>query len=250
MCFKGRGQCRVTPVGVCLAVKLISMANQNTKRLGRETDGFCYDPQEAIQYLSAIDTRLAGIIKRAGPFTMQIRRMHNPFESLARNIIYQQLHGSAASAIHERVRALFGKRRLHPQDILEASEEQLRRAGLSGAKLAALKDLAAKTLDGTVPTLARLRRMEDEEIIERLTKVRGIGQWTVEMLLIFRLGRADVLPVGDLAVRKGFSLVYGMKELPKPKELVHYGERWRPFRSVASWYMWRAVELPPDALRL
>jgi DNA-3-methyladenine glycosylase II len=180
---------------------------------------------------------------------MQIRHLSNPFEALARNIIYQQLHGKAAAAIHLRVLALFGKKRLAPQDILQASEESLLGAGLSRAKLAALKDLAAKTLDGTVPTLARLRRMPDEEIIERLTQVRGIGRWTVEMLLIFRLGRPDVLPVGDFAVRKGFSLVYGIKELPKPKELIQYGERWRPFRSVASWYMWRATELPPETLQ-
>jgi DNA-3-methyladenine glycosylase II len=180
---------------------------------------------------------------------MQIRRLHNPFDELARNIVFQQLHGNAAAAIHGRVLALFGKKKLHPQDILEASESSLRGAGLSGAKLAALKDLAAKTLDGTVPTLARLRRMEDEEIIARLVAVRGIGRWTVEMLLMFRLGRPDVLPVGDFAVRKGFSLAYGLKELPKPKELVHYGERWRPYRSVASWYMWRVNELPPETLR-
>jgi DNA-3-methyladenine glycosylase II len=226
------------------------MATRNIKIPGREQDGFCYDPEEAVKYLSRKDPILARLIKRAGPFSMQIRRMHNPFEALARNIVYQQLHANAASAIHQRVIALFGKKRFHPQDILEAPEEQLLSAGLSRAKLAALKDLAVKTLDGTVPTLARLRRMEDEEIIERLSEVRGIGRWTVEMLLIFRLGRADVLPVGDYAVRKGFSLVYALKELPKPKELVHYGERWRPFRSVASWYMWRVLELPPDALQL
>lgn len=169
--------------------------------------------------------------------------MHNPFESLARNIIYQQLHGNAAAAIHQRVRDLFGKRtRLTPREILNAPEELLRGAGLSRAKTAAIKDLAAKTLDGTVPTLARLSRMADEEIIERLTTVRGIGRWTVEMLLIFRLGRPDVLPVGDFAVRKGFMHVYGLQEQPKPGELLLHGERWRPFRSVASWYLWRASE--------
>jgi DNA-3-methyladenine glycosylase II len=119
----------------------------------------------------------------------------------------------------------------------------LRAAGLSAAKLAALKDLAAKTLDGTVPTLPRLRRMEDEQIIEHLTEVRGIGRWTVEMLLMSRLGRPDVLPVGDFAVRKGFQLTYDLEEMPKPKALTEYGERWRPFRSVASWYMWEAVGL-------
>ena len=225
------------------------MTARKSKATESERDGFLYDPDEAIQYLSTVDSTLARVIERAGPFSLEIRRLHNPFEALARNIIFQQLHGKAAAAIHERVLALFGKKRLSPLDILEAPDESLRGAGLSAAKLVAIKDLAAKTVDGTVPTLARMRRMDDEEIIEHLTKVRGIGRWTVEMLLIFRLGRADVLPVGDFAVRKGFSLVYGLTELPKPKELVHYGERWRPFRSVASWYMWRAYELPPETLR-
>lgn len=211
--------------------------------------GLCFDPHEALQYLCSIDTTLARLIERVGPFDIEIRRLHNPFEALARNIIYQQLHGAAAGAIHHRVLALFAKNKLHPQDILDASEESLRGAGLSGAKLVALKDLAAKTLDGTVPTLARLRRMDDEEIIEHLTAVRGIGRWTVEMLLMFRLGRPDVLPVGDYTVRKGFALVYGLADMPKPKELVQYGERWRPFRSVASWYMWRVHELPPETLQ-
>jgi DNA-3-methyladenine glycosylase II len=225
------------------------MTARKSKATKSESDGFSYDADEAVEYLSSVDPTLARLIERAGPFNMPISQMHNPFEALARNIIYQQLHGNAAAAIHNRVLALFGKKRLNPQDILEASEESLRGAGLSGAKLVAIKDLAAKTLDGTVPTLAKMRRMDDEEIIEHLTKVRGIGRWTVEMLLIFRLGRADVLPVGDFAVRKGFSLAYGLEELPKPKELVHYGEQWRPFRSVASWYMWRANELPPERLR-
>lgn len=225
------------------------MTTRKTKSLEHEKDGFGYDPLEAAQYLSSIDPVMGRLIESAGPFTMQIRRLHNPFEALARNIIYQQLHGRAAAAIHERVLALFGKKRLYPQDILEAPDEKLRGAGLSGAKLAALRDLAAKTLDGTIPTLARLRRMKDDEIIERLTEVRGIGRWTVEMLLIFRLGRSDVLPVGDLAVLKGFSMVYGRKELPKPKELLQYGEHWRPFRSVASWYLWRVNELPPQTLQ-
>ena len=214
-----------------------------------EKGGLLYDPAMAIKTLSLADPTLARLIERAGSFNMQLRRMHNPFEALARNIIYQQLHGNAAAAIHQRVLALFGKKKLHPQDILDASEESLRGAGLSRAKLVALRDLAAKTLDGTVPMLARLKRMDDEEIIEHLTQVRGIGCWTVEMLLIFRLGRPDVLPIGDFAVRKGFSLVYEVKELIKPKELLTYGERWRPYRSVASWYMWRAVEFPPETLR-
>ena len=211
------------------------------KKTGNGTQEFGYDPIEAIKYLAKIDDRLGRLMKRVGPYTMQIRSMHNPFEALARNIIFQQLHTSAATVIHGRVVALFGKGKLHPQDVLAAADETLRGAGLSRAKLAALKDLAAKTLDGTVPTLARLRRMEDEAIIERLTAVRGIGRWTVEMLLIFRLGRPDVLPVDDFAVRKGFAITYGLDQMPKPQALKAYGERWRPYRTVASWYMWRAV---------
>jgi DNA-3-methyladenine glycosylase II len=212
-------------------------------------DGFCYDPEAAVRRLRSADATLARLMERAGPFTLEIRKLHDPFEALARNIVFQQLHGKAAAAIHARVVALFGGGKLRPGDLLAASEEDLRGAGLSAAKLAALRDLAAKTLDGTVPTLARMRRMTDEEIVERLTRVRGIGRWTVEMLLMFRLGRPDVLPVGDFAVRKGFALAYGLDESPKPKELTAFGERWRPFRSVASWYMWRAVELPPEAPR-
>ena len=214
-----------------------------------EDEGFAYDPAEAVRHLSATDETMARLIKLVGPFALQLRHLHNPFEALARNIVYQQLHGNAAAAIHARVLALGGRKRLRPRDILDASDESLRGAGLSAAKTAALRDLAAKTLDGTVPTLSRLRRMPDEEIVERLTQARGIGRWTVEMLLIFRLGRPDVLPVGDFAVRKGFMLAYGLGESPKPKELEQYGERWRPFRSVASWYLWRASEMTAEALR-
>ena len=210
---------------------------------------FSFDTKKAVRHLSKADDRLAELIKVVGPFSAELRSMSSPFEALARNIVYQQLNGTAAATIHSRVLALFGgKSRMRPQDILEASDEALRSAGLSRNKAEALRDLAAKTLDGTVPTLARLRRMSDEEIIERLTAVRGIGRWTVEMLLMFRLGRPDVLPVGDYGVRKGFSLVYQPDELPTPKQLAEYGERWRPYRTVASWYMWRAVELPASAL--
>src|SRR5215210_4819956 len=223
-----------------------------TTRRTKEADfggGLCYDAGAAVKHLAKADPVLAKLMKRAGPFALKTRHMHNPFEALARNIVFQLLHGSAAEAIHRRFVELLGGGRLRPQAVLEAPEESLRGVGLSGAKTAARKDLAAKTLDGTVPTLARLKRMDDEEIVERLTQVRGIGRWTVEMLLMFRLGRPDVLPVGDFAVRKGFSMVYGRKELPKPQELLHYGERWRPFRSVASWYMWRVHELPPETLQ-
>jgi len=227
-----------------------STKGKNRQDAGKHP-GLKFDPQEAIQHLTTVDPRLAKLIAVAGPFRMELRTMHNLFEELARNIIYQQLHGNAAGAIHERVRAHFKGKGLRPQDILAATEEQLLGAGLSRAKVAAIKDLALKTVDGTVPkTLASLERMEDEEIIERLTTVRGIGRWTVEMLLIFRLGRADVFPVGDYAIRKGYALVYGLDEMPKPKELTLRAEPWRPFRTVASWYLWRAVELPSELLPL
>ena len=155
-----------------------------------------------------------------------------------------ELSGKAAATILGRMVALFRPRRFpRPEDLLEASEERLRSAGISRGKAAALKDLAAKALDGTVPPLAKLQKMSDDEIVEQLTAVRGIGRWTVEMLLIFRLGRPDVLPVDDYGVRKGFGIFRGKKELPSKEELQKYGERWRPYRSVASWYMWRALEL-------
>lgn len=217
---------------------------EKKKGAGETGSGLCYDAGAAVKHLAKADPVLAGLMKRAGPFALQTRDMHDPFEALARNIVFQQLHGSAAEAIHRRVLELFGGGRLRPRDVLDASEESLRGAGLSGAKAAALKDLAARTLDGTVPTLARLKRMGDEEIVERLTRVRGIGRWTAEMLLMFRLGRPDVLPLGDFAVRKGFMVAYGLGEMPKPKALELHAEAWRPYRSVASWYMWRALEHP------
>ncbi len=134
-----------------------------------------------------------------------------------------------------------------PADVLATKDARLRAAGMSLAKVQSVKDLAAKTLDGTVPTLARLNKMSDEEIVSRLVQVRGIGVWSVEMLLIFRLGRPDVLPVSDLGIRKGFQVTYGLDSLPTPRQVLEYGERWRPYRSVASWYLWRAVDLAKGA---
>jgi 3-methyladenine DNA glycosylase/8-oxoguanine DNA glycosylase len=207
-------------------------------------DGLGYDPDAACRHLTEVDPQLGAVIARAGEFTMRPVPTQSLFASLARSIVYQQLAGKAAAAILGRVKREFAPRRFPtPRDLLDIDPERLRRAGLSGNKTAALRDLAAKSLDGTVPSLARVRRMEDEEIIERLTNVRGIGRWTVEMLLIFRLGRPDVLPVGDLGVRKGFAITFKKRKLPEPAALSRRGERWRPYRSVASWYLWRAVEL-------
>lgn len=208
------------------------------------SDGLCYDPDVACRHLAEADPHLGELIRRAGPFTMRPARTQSLFAALARSIVYQQLTGKAAATILGRVIRLFAPRRFPtPDDLLAISPERLREAGLSTAKAAALRDLAARTIDGTVPSLARIRRMEDEEIVERLTTVRGIGPWTVEMLLIFRLGRPDVLPLTDLGVRKGFGLTFRRGKLPEASMMVRRAERWRPYRSVASWYLWRALEL-------
>jgi DNA-3-methyladenine glycosylase II len=201
-----------------------------------------YEP--AVEALQRVDKHLAKLIRRVGPITLETRRMDDTFQTLVRAIVYQQLSGKAAATIHGRAVDAFGvRKKITPERLLAAKDDELRAVGMSRAKVAAVKDLAAKTLDGTVPTLAKLRRMSDEEIIERLTSVRGIGVWTVEMLLLFRLGRPDVLPISDLGVRKGFMLTYGHDEMPKPAAILAHGERWRPYRSVASWYLWRACDL-------
>lgn len=210
----------------------------------RRPDGLGYDPEVACRHLTAADPLMADLIARVGEFTMRPAPTQSLFAALLRSIVYQQLTGKAAATILGRVTRLFAPRRFPtPRDLLQVSPEQLRQAGLSTNKTAALRDLAAKTLDGTVPPLARIRRMDDEEIIERLTAVRGIGRWTVEMLLIFRLGRPDVLPVTDLGVRKGFALTFRKGRLPDAGHMLRRGQGWRPYRSVASWYLWRAVEL-------
>jgi DNA-3-methyladenine glycosylase II len=209
------------------------------------------DVRRARRALIAADPELAALMKRVGPFRLRTNGLHSPMTALAEAIIYQQLTGKAAATIHGRVHAL-GKRGRFPsaQELCALPVAKLRKAGLSRAKTVAIKDLGARTLDGTVPTLARLSRMPDEEIIERLTSIRGIGRWTVEMLLIFRLGRPDVLPSTDYGVRKGFARAFGNGHgrLPTPKEILARGERWRPFRTMASWYLWRALELPKETV--
>jgi DNA-3-methyladenine glycosylase II len=210
-----------------------------------------FDPSEAVAHLKANDARLGALIERAGAFTLRLDPSPSPFESLVESILYQQLHGKAAATIHRRVREYFGGDPA-PQALLDTPNEPLRAAGVSGNKIKALRDLAARTLDGTVPTHAAIRKMTDAEIIERLTAVRGIGPWTVEMLLIFRMGRPDVLPVTDYGVRKGFALTFqripktrplAAEDLPRPEVVLKRGKRWAPFRSVASWYLWRACDL-------
>jgi DNA-3-methyladenine glycosylase II len=210
-----------------------------------------FDPDEALAHLRANDKKLAALIDRVGPFALRINQSISPFESLLESILYQQLHGKAAATIHRRVREFFGGDPA-PQLLLDTPDEPLRAAGVSRNKILAMRDLAARTIDGTVPSHAAILKMSDADIVERLTEVRGIGSWTVEMLLIFRLGRPDVLPVTDYGVRKGFALTFqrvpksrplASNDLPKPDVIFRRGQRWAPFRSVASWYMWRACDL-------
>jgi DNA-3-methyladenine glycosylase II len=214
-----------------------------------------FDPDEALTHLRARDPKLGALIDRAGPFTLRLDSLQSPFESLLESILYQQLNGKAAATIHRRVREYYGGDPA-PQLLLDTPDEVLRAAGVSGNKSRALKDLAARTLDGTVPTHAAIKKMSDTEIVERLTQVRGIGPWTVEMLLIFRMGRPDVLPATDYGVRKGFALTFlripktrplAAEDLPKPEVLLKRGKRWMPYRSVASWYLWRACDLAKNA---
>lgn len=201
--------------------------------------------KKAIDHIARTDPRFASLIKRARRFDVIANELVRPFDALAESIAYQQLNGKAAATIWGRVRALYPKRKwLDPALVLKTPDETLRACGLSRSKTAALKDLAAKTIDGTVPTRRELVRMTDEEIIERLTKVRGIGRWTVEMLLLFELGRLDVWPVADYGVQKGFAKTFGRRKLPTPKQFQKIGEKWRPYRSVAAWYFWRALDAP------
>ncbi|HEX3817203.1 MAG TPA: DNA-3-methyladenine glycosylase [Chthoniobacterales bacterium] len=200
------------------------------------------------EHLAACDARLAELIKRVGPFPIKPAALVRPLDALARSIAYQQLSGKAAATIFGRVCALYPRRKwFSPEELIRTPDETFRAAGLSRNKSAALKDLAAKTLDGTVPRHSALVRMSDEEVIARLTSVRGIGRWTVEMLLLFHLGRLDVWPVDDLGVRKGYAKTFRKRAVPTPKQLQAIGEKWRPYRSVAAWYFWRALDSPAKA---
>lgn len=208
----------------------------------RANDKSRHDVRPALRHLRRADARLARVIAAVGPCGLEYTPMQSPFHTLLRSITYQQLSGKAASTILGRVLALFPEAHPTPEALLELSPVRLRAAGLSRNKALALKDLAAKTLDGTVPPLRALKRLPDEQVIERLTEVRGVGRWTVEMLLIFTLGRPDVLPVTDLGVRKGFQQAYGMKRLPAFSTLERAGRAWAPYRSFAAWYLWRIVD--------
>lgn len=200
-----------------------------------------FDPSLALEHLRGSDPVLARVIDEIGPFRMRLRPAPSVFAALAEAIAYQQLNGKAAAAIFARVCGLFPDGTPTPERMLRITDEQLRGAGLSRTKLLSLRDLAQRAADGRLPTVAEIQGMPDETIVERLSEVRGIGRWTAEMLLMFRLGRPDVLPVDDYGVRQGFAIAYE-RELPSPKELAAYSGRWRPYRTVASWYLWRVVE--------
>jgi DNA-3-methyladenine glycosylase II len=215
--------------------------------------------QHIIDHLTRADPVLGGLIRAVGPCVFEADVDCHPFQALAQAIAHQQLNGTAAKTILGRlIESCGGGMFPTPEQLLAAPVDSLRAAGFSFAKAAALRDLAEKTLADVVPDAATLLQLPDEEIITRLTQVRGIGRWTVEMLLIFRLARPDVLPVDDFGVRNGFRLAYGLSRMPQPKALAAWGERWKPYRSTAAWYLWRALELeragtlrlPADRIRL
>ena len=206
----------------------------------------------AAAHLSAADPAFAALIQRIGPCTAS-PKPREPYEALVRAIAHQQLHGRAAEAILARFIALHPDPFPHPHQVAATPDGTLRACGFSGSKVAAIRDICARTLDGTVPGSADAAGMADEELVARLVTIRGVGRWTVEMLLISTLGRPDVLPVDDFGVREGWRLVKGLGAQPRPRELARIGEAWAPWRSTAAWYLWRAadegkkVKLPPES---
>ncbi len=207
-----------------------------------------FDVPAALEHLRARDPVLAGVMDRVGPFALRISDTPTPFGMLSQALVYQQLSIKAAGTIFGRFRALFGPdvRWPTPRQVLGVDLETLRGAGLSMAKARAVTDLAEKTEQGIIPPLKSLREMRDEEVIRCLVQVRGIGRWTAEMFLIFALGRPNVLPMDDLGMRRSFQLAYGLKQLPEQRRLERQAKRWRPYCTVATWYLWEALEVTPD----
>ena len=202
----------------------------------------------ALKHLSAADPAMKNLIAEHGPCKLEHEPWRSPFQSLVQAVAHQQLNGTAANTILTRFKKLFPKRRFpKPEDLASVTDEQIRACGFSFAKIAAIRDIAAKTLDGTIPSSRQIEKLTDEEIIERLTAARGVGRWTVEMLLIFQLGRENVLPADDFGVRSGFRVAYKKRGMPKPKYLLKFGERWRPHATTAAWYLWRAADAAKDA---
>jgi DNA-3-methyladenine glycosylase II len=197
----------------------------------------------ALKHLAQSDSAMRQLIRDVGTCRLKPETRRSPFQSLVQAVAHQQLNGTAANTILSRFKKLFSGRRFpRPEDLAAVTDEQIRACGFSFAKIKSIRDITEKTLSGVVPTSREIVKLGDEEIITRLMEVRGVGRWTVEMLLIFQLGRPDVLPADDFGVRSGFRRIYKNHELPKPKEILAYGERWKPYRTTAAWYLWRAAD--------
>ena len=232
--------------GITTKLRLLTIegAHTNEGDLFGGDGAYGFDAVVAVEYLKAADPAFGRTLDRIGRYDLELKSTSSIFVALAESIVYQQLNGRAAATIFARVRALFPNAHQGPtpEQILRASDEKLRGAGLSQAKMLSMRDLAQRAVTGEIPTLAEAHAMDDADLIDRLTHVRGIGRWTVEMLLIFRLGRPDVLPADDFGIRKGFSVAFKKPEMPTPKEVLARGAKWTPYRTVASWYLWRASE--------
>ncbi len=202
-----------------------------------------FNPAAALVHLRQCDPTLAALIKRIGPFTLKLTPLTSLFEAILRSIVYQQLHGKAAATIHARVMAVLAPcGGATPTALTKTTDAALRSAGLSRNKLRAIRDLAAQGQAGVVPSLSIARTLTDDELVTRLTTIHGVGPWTVHMLLIFYLGRPDVLPTGDFAIRLGFQKLYGKRQPPSPATIIKQARLWQPYRSVASWYLWRSLD--------
>lgn len=201
-------------------------------------------PRGALADLGRADPKLAGLIDRVGPFRLEIGKSESHLGALVRSIVYQQLSGKAAATILARLRKELGEGRVpEAHDVLAVAEARLRAAGLSRQKIASLRDLCEKVRSGALP-LDRIEALDDDAVIERLVAVRGIGVWSAQMFLLFHLGRLDVWPVDDLGVRKAVARLHRREQLPGKREMAEIGEKWRPYRSIASWYLWRSLEIP------
>jgi 3-methyladenine DNA glycosylase/8-oxoguanine DNA glycosylase len=210
---------------------------------------FPFKPAKAIAHLRQSDEKLAAVIDAIGPFGMQLKVSRSLFGSLAEAIVYQQLSNKAAATIYGRLEALYPRARpaFTPAHILRTEGERLRGVGLSRAKVLALQDLARRVHGRELPTLEEAIAIADAELIERLVAVRGIGRWSAEMFLMFRLGRPDVLPLDDYSLRKAFGKAFRKRGLPSREALEKAGEKWRPYRTVASWYLWQTLNAPSSA---
>jgi DNA-3-methyladenine glycosylase II len=195
----------------------------------------------ALAHLRTVDPVIGTIIARVGPYRLETRRAGTHYDALVRSIVFQQLSGKAAATIHRRLCALYPKKSPRAELLLASSDEALRGAGLSRQKIGYLRDLATRVTDRTLP-LAHLGRLSDDAIIEHLVQVKGIGKWTVQMFLMFRLGRPDVLPDLDLGIQTAIQRAYGLRKRPTPKDVLRIGAKWRPYASTASWYLWRSLD--------